>query len=148
MQKSRESKARKQPKAQGKKEGKSKAKRQRGRQGTGTLGLGMSGGTRLMRNSRVVEEDEFIADVNGSTQFTTTAYPYNPGQVLTFPRFSKEAVLYEKYMTESIVFYYKRTVSEFSADGQTGKVILSFDYDAADAPPYHQADGGGHDATF
>jgi hypothetical protein len=88
-------------------------------------------GTRWCR----VEEDEYIADIAGSTGFATTAFPVNPGQVATFPWLSKQAAQWEKYRWEYLEFYYKPEVSAFAMQGQAGKVILSMDYDASDAPP-------------
>jgi len=88
-------------------------------------------GTRWCR----VEEDEYIADISGSAGFATTAFPVNPGQVGTFPWLSKQAAQWEKYRWEYLEFYYKPEVSAFAANGATGKVILSMDYDASDAPP-------------
>lgn len=88
-------------------------------------------GTRWCR----VEEDEYIADISGSTAFATTSFPVNPGQVGTFPWLSKQAAQWEKYRWEYLEFYYKPEVSAFAAQGQSGKVILSMDYDASDAPP-------------
>jgi len=88
-------------------------------------------GTRWCR----VEEDEYIADIAGSTGFATTSFPVNPGQAGTFPWLSKQAAQWEKYRWEYLEFYYKPEVSAFATQGQAGKVILSMDYDAADAPP-------------
>jgi hypothetical protein len=87
------------------------------------------------RLSQVIEEDEYIAEVNGSIGFATTQYNVNIGQSSTFPWGYKIAALYEKYDFDYIEFYYKREVSEYAANGQTGKVMLSFDYDASDSPP-------------
>jgi hypothetical protein len=83
----------------------------------------------------VIEEDEYIGEVNGSVGFNTTAYPINPGQSSTFPWAYRIAALYEKYRFEKIEFYYRREVSEYATNGQTGKVMLSCDYDASDAAP-------------
>jgi hypothetical protein len=88
-------------------------------------------GTRWCR----VEEDEYITDIAGSTGFATTAFPVNPGQAGTFPWLSKQAAQWEKYRWEYLEFYYKPEVSAFATQGQSGKVILSMDYDASDAPP-------------
>jgi hypothetical protein len=88
-------------------------------------------GTRWCR----VEEDEYIADIAGSISFVTTAFPVNPGQAGTFPWLSKQAAQWEKYRWEYLEFYYKPEVSAFATQGQSGKVILSIDYDASDAPP-------------
>jgi len=81
------------------------------------------------RRGQIIEEDEYIADIVGSTAFATTAYPVNPGQSNTFPWANKIASLYEKYDFERLEFYYRREVSEFATNGQAGKVMLSFDYD-------------------
>jgi len=87
------------------------------------------------RRGQVIDEDEYIGEVNGSAAFQTTAYPVNPGQSSTFPWANKIASLYEKYIFRKLQFYYKREVSEFATNGTTGKVMLSCDYDASDAAP-------------
>lgn len=84
---------------------------------------------------RIEEEDEYIAEVAGSVAFGTTTFSVNPGQVGTFPWLSKIAAQYEKYEFEVLEFYYRPEVSQFATNGTTGKIILSLDYDAADAPP-------------
>jgi len=83
----------------------------------------------------VIEEDEYIQDVNGSTGFVTLGFPINPGQSATHPWGNRLASLYEEYYYEELEFYYKREVSEYATNGQTGKVILSIDYDATDSAP-------------
>jgi hypothetical protein len=80
-------------------------------------------------------QDEYIQDVSGSTGFVTTAIPFNPGQSTFLPRFSKEAVLYEKWICVLAEPYFKPMVSAYATNGQAGKVLLSFDYDASDSPP-------------
>jgi len=82
-----------------------------------------------------IQEDEFIAAVVGSTGFSNVAYAINPGQATTFPWLSKQAAQWEKYHFDRLEFYYKRDVSEFATNGTTGKVIMSVDFDASDAPP-------------
>jgi hypothetical protein len=93
-------------------------------------------GTSFMSRKCVnIEEDEYIADISSTTSFTNTQFPLNPGQVGTFPWLSKIAANWEKYRFNKIEFYYKPEASAYATAGQTGKVILSFDYDAADAAP-------------
>lgn len=82
-----------------------------------------------------VYKDEFIANVNGSVGFESTGYYVNPGLNATFPWCAPIAGQFEKYTFRSLEFYYKRLVSQFADNGRTGRVILSFDYDAADALP-------------
>jgi hypothetical protein len=88
--------------------------------------------------SRIEEQDEYLADISGSVGFVTAAYPVNPGQVTTFPWLSNIAKNFEKYSIVALEFYYRRTVSEFATNGQAGKVMMSFDVDAADAPPVNK----------
>jgi len=88
------------------------------------------------RRAQTICEDEYIGEVTAtSTGFATVAFACNPGQAGTFPWGSKIAALYEEYDFAYLEFYYKREVSEYASLGTTGKVILSFDYDAADAAP-------------
>jgi len=101
---------------------------------SGPLRLGSSNRSRV-RKSHIIEEDEYIADISGSVNFSSTSYPVNIGQSSTFPWGSKIAALYEKYSFEYLEFYYRREVSEYATNGQTGKIMLSFDFDASDAAP-------------
>jgi len=102
----------------------------------------------------MIAEDEYIGEITSSSVagvFSTSQFPVNIGQSLTFPWGSKVAQNnYNKYQFEALEFYYKREVSEFNAAGSGGKVILSFNVDAADGPPsnkqvaedtYPRADG-------
>jgi hypothetical protein len=102
---------------------------------TGRLGLGSGQSGSTNRKTQIVEEDEYIGEILGSTAFTSVGYPCNPGQAVTFPWASKLFSLYEEYEFTHLEFYYKREVSEYAANGQTGKVIFSFDYDATDSAP-------------
>jgi hypothetical protein len=90
------------------------------------------------RRDFVIEEDEYIAEVTPANEpaFNVVQYPVNPGQVQTFPWLSTIAKNFEKYCFEKLEFYYKREVSEFASNGQTGKVIFSFDTDASDPIPF------------
>jgi len=91
------------------------------------------------RSGKVSNENdmEYIGDVvSTSTGFVVlNSYSVNPGQSTVFPWMSKKAILYEKYQFKDLEFIYKPMVSQFASLGTTGKVILSFDYDASDAPP-------------
>lgn len=101
----------------------------------GRIGLGSTNVSGTTRRAQIIEEDEYIAEINGSVSFATTSYAINPGQSATFPWAYKIAGLYERYVFERLEFYYRREVSEYATNGQTGKVMLSIDYDASDSPP-------------
>jgi len=94
-----------------------------------------TGASGRAKRSRIEVEDEYIADIAGSVSFAATSFAVNPGQSVTFPWLSKEALLFEKYKILRLEFYYRPQVSAYAANGQTGKVMLSFDFDASDAPP-------------
>jgi len=88
------------------------------------------------RRAQTICEDEYIGEVIAtSTGYANVQYAVNPGQATTFPWGSKIAALYEEYDFSYLEFYYKREVSEHATLGTTGKVILSFDYDASDIAP-------------
>lgn len=97
------------------------------------LGSGVSGAT--TRRSQIISEDEYIGEILGSVAFSATSYSVNPGQSAVFPWGHQVAALYEEYEFTSLEFYYKREVSEFAVNGQAGKVLLSFNYDASDPVP-------------
>jgi hypothetical protein len=67
--------------------------------------------------------------------FSLQQFAVNPGQAGLFPWLSSIAKNFEKYQFEYLEFVYKREVSEYAANGQTGKVIMSFDTDASDPAP-------------
>jgi len=101
-----------------------------------TVGMSFpSGFAGRNRRSTVITEDEYIVDVSGSTGFATTSFPLNPGQAATFPWLAGEAKLFEKYRFLACEFYYRPQVSAYGLNGQAGKVMISCDYDASDAPP-------------
>lgn len=105
----------------------------------GPMGRGSTRQTQLGMEMTTFTRDEYIAEVTGAAtaaNFGVTAYSVNPGQTTTFPWLG--AVVgnrFEKYQFDSLEFYIKREVSEFATAGAQGKMGLSFDADAADAPP-------------
>jgi len=102
------------------------------------IGAGANSTSRLVGRSCTISEDEYIAEVIGGAtgaNFNNTAYPINPGQAGTFPWLAKIAAQWEKYHINSLEFYYKPEVTGFATAGQSGKVIMSIDFDASDSPP-------------
>jgi len=102
------------------------------------FGMGAQNRTVGPRRYKRVENDEFVATILSAgtgANFANTAYPVNPGNATTFPWLSGEAQQWEKYYFEYLEFYFEHDVSAFANAGTTGKVIISFDYDAADSPP-------------
>ncbi len=101
------------------------------------LGVGATSFGRSKARTITVSNDEFIGAVTVANQpnFNNVAYAINPGQATTFPWLSKQAAQWEKYRFSRLEFYFKREVSEFATAGSAGKVIMSVDFDASDAPP-------------
>jgi hypothetical protein len=81
---------------------------------------------------------ESLGRFNGSAAFTATQFAINPGQAVSFPWLSKEAILWEKYEFDKLEFEFRTTINEFSANA-LGRVILGFDFDASDPPPANRS---------
>jgi len=112
-----------------------RARRRAKRQGMLTMkGKSPVDGLRPMKRHPFAQ-DEFIKDILSTTGNVVESDNINPGVATMFPWLYREAALYEKYTFTRLEYYYKREVSEFAAAGTTGKVVLSFDYDAADSAP-------------
>jgi len=103
----------------------------------GLVGIGNTAGRSGTRNSMIISDTEFVAPVIVANQpnFNNTAYALNPGNAVLFPWLSTIAKQFEKYTFTRLNFIYKKEVSEYATGGQTGKVIMSVDFDAADPAP-------------
>lgn len=118
-------------------------KRRRNRNRMGNRSAGPSSSARTFpggssyNNSKpyVLENDEFIENIQSSTDFRVRSLSVNPGQSAVFPWLSTMAKNFEKYRFERLEFYYRPRVSGFAEAGQRGQVVMSFDFDAADASP-------------
>lgn len=73
---------------------------------------------------------EFLGNVTGSTSFSVTAYPLNPGMVQSFPWFSSIANNYVSYKPRGIVFEFKSTSADAlnSTNTALGKVMMCTQY--------------------
>jgi len=77
---------------------------------------------------------ESLGAVYGSQVFAALQYPINPGQAITFPVLSADALHWEKYRFRKLEFEFRTTINEFATNAY-GRVVLSVDYDATDPPP-------------
>lgn len=84
--------------------------------------------------NQIISQDEYITTVVGSTVFQSTSYVLQPGLANMFPWLAAIANLFQKYRIISFRFYVKPLVSQYNALGQSGRVILGFDYDATASP--------------
>jgi len=81
--------------------------------------------------TRIVHE-ELLSTIVGSDDFSVFAtLPLNPGMSLTFPWLSGQARFWERYRFRKLRFIYSTSQSS----GTPGRIMLSPDYDSADAPP-------------
>jgi hypothetical protein len=90
------------------------------------------------RKRIVVREMEFITDItvqNSPNYNVNQSIAVNPGQAASFPWLSTIAKNYEKYRFLELEYIYKPEVTQFNNNANTGKVMLSTDYDASDAAP-------------
>lgn len=72
---------------------------------------------------------EYLGDLSGSTGFSITSYPINPGQATTFPWLSTVAQSYERYKIHGMVFEFRTTSSEYNTStAALGSVIMATDY--------------------
>jgi hypothetical protein len=87
-------------------------------------------------SGRVESGDEDIGTISAtSTSFVCTQYSVNPANATTFPWLSKIASLYEMYEFDYLEFYTISRTGEYNALGSIGALMMSIDFDAADAPP-------------
>jgi hypothetical protein len=78
-----------------------------------------------------IKHSEMLTLVAGSVLFSATTFSMQPGLSSSFPWLSTQTYGWEKYKFNSLrAVYYTRT-----GTGTAGSVILSPDYDAADAAP-------------
>jgi len=95
-------------------------------------------GSAANRKRITVCESEYIGEVTVANEpnFNIAGvYPMNPGQATTFPWLSTLAKLYEKYRFLELVFTFKPEVTQYTSNVNTGKVVMSIDYDASDPAP-------------
>jgi len=78
-----------------------------------------------------VTHREYVADLNGSVAFASTAYAVNPGIAGTFPWLSGLARQYESYSFDKLSF----VLAPQAPTSATGTVLLTADFDASDAAP-------------
>lgn len=93
-------------------------------------GSGQNGTGRI-----TVVGDEYISDIFSASDFQSDCYAINPGLAQTFPKLSQQAALYRKYRFNSLIFTYRPTVSAFSNNGQTGKVLFCVGSNPSQPPP-------------
>lgn len=95
------------------------------------------------QGSQTISQDELVGTVQMTQAFRCISYEVQPGLSENYPWLSQVASLYQKYVIEDMVYYYKPLVSQYAPLGQQGRIVLSFDTDAAASPltSLQQAEG-------
>lgn len=88
----------------------------------------MSGGDEI--GSVVISHKEYLGSITGSKSFENSTFQLNPGLVSTFPWLSQIAVNYEEYSFEQLMFTYSSLLSEATASGAVGQIIMTTNYNA------------------
>lgn len=85
--------------------------------------------------TNIICHREYLGDISGTTAFTNTSYPLNPGMFQTFPWLSSLAENFEEYRFHGIIFEFRPLITDFVTSGAPGVIVMSTNYNA-DAPPY------------
>jgi len=82
----------------------------------------------------VISHREYVGDISGSTAFTLTSYPINPGLGSLFPWLSLCAAQFEEYELLGMLVEYKSTsaVALNSTNTALGTVVMATNYDTYD----------------
>lgn len=83
--------------------------------------------------TNIVCHREYIGDITGTSAFTNTSYPLNPGISTTFPWLSQIASNYSQYRFHGVVFEFRPLITDYVTSGAPGVVIMSTNYNADDA---------------
>ena len=82
-----------------------------------------------------VKHEEYIADINGSIDFSVKKYRVNAADIFCFPWLSSLAPNFEKYRFQKLEFKLKPQ----APSTKPGVVMLAFDYDPTDPAPASKA---------
>jgi len=78
-----------------------------------------------------INHREYVADVNGTTDFTVSAYQLNPSNQSLFPWLSQIAANYEEYEFNGLIASFRTTTADISSStASIGTVIMACDYNA------------------
>jgi len=85
---------------------------------------------RSNKRAVIVSHREFLGDITGSTSFSLTSYPINPGMDVTFPWLSALAQHFEEFKVHGLLFEFKSTSATAlnSTNTALGTVIMGTQY--------------------
>jgi len=82
------------------------------------------------RNGNIISHREFITNVTGTTNFTNTSYPLNPGLTQTFPWMSPIADSFQEWKPHGIIFEFRSLITDYVTGGAPGTIIMATNYNA------------------
>lgn len=88
----------------------------------------MLGGDEI--GSICVTHKEYLGNITGSGIFENSAFQLNPGLSQTFPWLSQIAQNYEEYSFNQLMFTYTSLLSDSTASGVIGSIIMTTNYNA------------------
>jgi len=98
----------------------------------------MMGGDEI--GSIVVSHKEYLGNITGSGRFENSAFQLNPGLPQTFPWLSQIAQNYEEYNFVQLMFTYTSLLSDSTAAGVIGSILMSTNYNAGQPDFTNSAD--------
>lgn len=72
----------------------------------------------------VFSNKEYLGSITATNAFDNTAWELNPGLASTFPFLSQLAANYQEYAFVQLAFVYKTQLSEVTASGSIGSIIM------------------------
>lgn len=84
--------------------------------------------------TNIVCHREYITDITGTTAFTNTTYPLNPGLSGTFPWLAQIASAYSQYRIHGMIFEFRPLITDYVTAGSPGVLVMSTNYNADDPP--------------
>lgn len=81
-------------------------------------------------STNIVCHREYLQDFKGTSAFTNTSYPLNPGMAATFPWLASIAQNYQEYRIHGLVFEFRPLTTDYANSGVPGVVIMATNYNA------------------
>jgi hypothetical protein len=86
------------------------------------------------RATNIVCHREYLFDMFGSSNFSVTSLPLNPGMYETFPWLSSLAQNYQEYKFHGIMFEFRALTTDYANSGVPGVVVMSTNYNSSSIP--------------
>lgn len=85
--------------------------------------------------TNIICHREYLGDITGTSSFTNTSYPLNPGMSQTFPWLATVAQNFQEYAFHGVIFEFRPLTTDFANSGVPGVVVMATNYNA-DSPSF------------